>query len=502
MNQYMNILLTIMFIVFFGFFASNVTQSFIYDVMQEDAFISWLALVIVLLAGISAVVASHSVIFFLQEGKNDDLIYSICCIDVFILSFIYFISHEVNALALPIAPSKEKNVEIVAILALLVGLSVVFQVLYGRKDKSRRGEVLSYLSGFIIVPIIALIIILSPQPFFELSTSSGDLTSTGIFILVVFLSFMIVGIVKNGKEWINTSHHSSLARVFACVLWIFSIIYFGVQTLSFQVTEIIGLGSMLAGFSFLAVSMVAVAIVEPHRSLKALVTERTAELSNSLLESEYYLNMWSHEVGNMLQGIVGVLDLLTFEISTSSNDELLSDSYDVIRRLAVSTKQVRMLAGMKALTEEKYYPIDIYGCVTEAVKKVRLIPGFDELDIRINFDNNVMWVMANEFLTMAIFNLISYITNRDPKFSNLLSIDIIKSESHADLKFTREGFSLTDELRESLFGSLQPQTTVLGLDLFSAKIVTQQFGGVLRYEQIDVYKNRFSLHIPTTRLNR
>ncbi len=489
-----------MFFPFILFFAYSLTQSFTYEVMLKDTFISWLALIIVMLAGISAVVASHSLIFFMQEGKNRDLIFSICSIDVFILSFLYFISHEVNALALPFAPSKEKNVEILVIVAFVIGLSVVFQSLYGSKDSSRIGKGLSAVIGFIIIPIIAILSILSPLPMFILSSSSGELTVTGLLIMVLFLIFMVIGIVKNSKKWIKTKHHFALAQIYASILWIFSIIYFGSQTLSFEISELFGLGSILAGFSFLAVSMVAVAIVEPHRSLKALVTEKTNELQHSVLESEYYLNMWSHEVGNMLQGIVGVLDLLTLEIGTSSNDELLSDSYEVIRRLAISTTQVRMLVGMKASTEETYYPVDIYKCIIDVVNEVRQIPGFYEIDIRINFDTNVMWVMANEFLSMAIFNLIAFIIRRDSKLTNPLSIDIAKNESQVELQFTREGFSLPEEVRDSLFGSLQPKTTVMGLDLFSAKMVTEQFNGMLTYETTDVNMNRFVLNVPMTKL--
>jgi hypothetical protein len=493
-----NMLLTIMFVIFFAVFASNLTQSFIYDVLPKDEFISLLAFIIVLLAGISAVVASHSFIFFMQEGKIGDLLFSICSVDIFILSFLYFMSHEVNAFPLPIASSKDKNVTIIVIMAFVVGLNIVFSAFFGDRNRKRKWIAFIYVIGLIIIPIIALLFIVSPQPVFILSTSEG-FTSTGLFVTLSFLVFMIVGIVKNGREWLKVSSHSPLARIYACILWILSVIYLGIQTLSYQLCEIFGLGAIFAGFSFIAVSMVAGAIIEPHRSLRALVSERTNELQLSVLESEYYLNMWSHEVGNMLQGVLGVLDVLTLEMDTSSND-LLSGSYELIRRLAVSTKQVRMLARMKAVAEEKSYPIDIYSCIIDAANEIQPIPGFDELELRINFDNKVIWVVANEFLSMAIFNLISFITKRDPKLSNLLSIDIIKSESQADLYFTRNGFSLPEELRDSLFGSLHPKTTMMGLDLFSAKMVIQQLGGELRYEIIDVNQNRFVIQIPTTNL--
>jgi hypothetical protein len=82
----------------------------------------------------------------------------------------------------------------------------------------------------------------------------------------------------------------------------------------------------------------------------------------------------------------------------------------------------------------------------------------------------------------------------------LLSINIITGESQVDLCFTRVGFSLSEELRVSLFDSLQPRTTMMGLDLFSAKMVTQQLGGELRYETIDVNRNRFVIQLPTTTL--
>ncbi|TFH10663.1 MAG: hypothetical protein E4H14_02110 [Candidatus Thorarchaeota archaeon] len=494
----MSILLTSIFIVFFIFFASNLFQSSIYDVLLEDAFISWLALIIVLLAGISTIVASHSFIYFMQEGKLGDLFYSICGIDIFILSFLYFISHEVNVFPFPFSPSKEKNVTIVVIMAFFIGSSVVFNAFFGRKDKKKREVGLIFVTGLIIIPIVAFLFAVAPQPAFLLTTSEG-FTLTGLFVTFAILVFLIVGIVKNVREFRKASNYFALAQIYACIIWIFSIIYFGIQTLSFQMYEIFGLASMLAGFSFIAVSMIAGAIVEPHRSLKKLISERTSELQSSVRESEYYLNMWSHEVGNMLQGVVGALDVVTLEMNTDAN-ELLNGSFELIRRLSVSTHQIRMIARMKAVAEEKSYPFDIYSCIIDAVNEVQTITSMDELEIRINFDNDVIWVKANEFLSGAIFNLISYITKRDPEISNMLSIDIVKSESHVDLCFTRNGFSLSEDIIDSLRGSLQPKTTMMGLDLFSAKMVTQQLGGELRYTQVDINKNQFVIHIPTTKL--
>ena len=140
-----------------------------------------------------------------------------------------------------------------------------------------------------------------------------------------------------------------MSIVMALVLWTLSTLLFSLQESPYQVMELVWLSAMIYGFLVIAVAMIITAVIEPHKALVGLVEERTQEVEASRKESEFYLNLWGHKIGNLLQGMTMYLDLLA--LPEPQNPQHLQESArGLSREAAFINRQIGILAQVKEIT--------------------------------------------------------------------------------------------------------------------------------------------------------
>ena len=155
------------------------------------------------------------------------------------------------------------------------------------------------------------------------------------------------------------------------------------------------------------------------RELSAAVRIRTEELEYAKRETEFYLNIWAHKVGNLLQGMTTYLDLF----SVSNDPEFLSQPQETAKDLSSEAiainRQVAALLRVKENEVARTWPVHLPNMIKRAYDD-----SIEALDVSpeslILEGESDAQVIADDFLDLVFISLFRFI------FRNLLSDNPLK----------------------------------------------------------------------------
>jgi light-regulated signal transduction histidine kinase (bacteriophytochrome) len=224
-----------------------------------------------------------------------------------------------------------------------------------------------------------------------------------------------------------------------------------------------------------------------------LVRERTKQLEETREESEFYLNVWGHKIGNLLQSMILYLEM----ISTSSERdqkivELADAAIEIGRETGQINRQVAALIKLKEKEDIELSPMNISEVLASSLEITKKLYGRDCVQEEYSPLHATIHVLADEFLELLFVNLLAYICKNRPR-SKLLISPIATPQTIA-LQFSFDEPRIPLDIENSLFSEIQPSKTTLSLDLYTVKILMRKFNGVFEYSWIEHTKeNQFTL---------
>jgi hypothetical protein len=257
--------------------------------------------------------------------------------------------------------------------------------------------------------------------------------------------------------------------------------------------EIIWFSVFLSGELLLTVVTVTTQIIEPQKQLSDLVETRTEELIESRKEIEFYLNIWGHKIGNLLQSMVLYLEM--FSSGEKTADELANLSMtalDIGGQANQINRQVAALIKLKAHKDYELSSVNLNDMIVTTLGIVESTYGASCVEEPPGLFTDTIYVWGDEFIELALENLFSFIYKQHPEAKIRLRTDTDNDSVSIMILFA--GPRLPKDVEDSLFSLLQPHRTTLSLDLFTVKILMQRFEGLFLYDRFDKSnENQFTL---------
>lgn len=416
-------------------------------------------------------------------------------INMLLDGFLYLLTNTSFAALSPFA-DRDRNRTIVIAFGLILGPSVLFGSLTSYTKVTRRQLYSLLLWGGLIVPSISLWFFLNPEPIFSTTPiGSGIFGFSPIawFFFLFIPSTMLFGIVKYLRAWWVDRNRINLSSAFALCLWFLTVMLFATQTNPLQLMELVWYSVYVAGLALIAVVIITTSIIEPRKVMMDLVRQRTKELEETKQESEFYLNVWGHKIGNLLQSMILYLEM----ISTSSerNQEIvdLADAaIEIGRETSQINRQVAALIKLKEREDIELSSINISEVLDSSLAITKKTYGPDCFQEEYSSLPESIKILANEFLEFVFVNLLAFICKNSPK--SKLAISPIITPQRFTLRFSFDEPRLPLDIENSLFSKIQPSKTTLSLDLYTVKILMKKFNGVFEYSWTEQTKeNHFIL---------
>ena len=450
--------------------------------LDPAQFSFWMLVFVALLAIVAGVVATYSFVQYTQEGSLRSFVITMLGANVILLAFLYLLTHPVTTWSA--FSDRERNITIVATLGFLVAPGVLGGSLVGHKPLTRKSRNIVLLWGVVIQPAIAFMFLLSPHPVFVLTgTGPGNLSIAGWIISIIFAVSTILSLGRYLQEWIRTRESITLASSLALVLWIISfIIYLAIDS-PVQVAELLWFSGVADGFVLLAVTMIMTSIIEPHRALESLVTERTVQLEESRKETEFYLRLWTHKIGNLLQGISIYLELIGIKAEEfPSLSDLKKTTSDLVMEAATINRQVEKLIRIKAKGASVTWPVNISHALSELDMKLRDTQDSGVVLTQLSNIDHELQVFADDLIEIVFSNLVALCIKQRSDNGKKTSVRVMESKDIIQVFLSPCSSHAIAEIEDWSIHNPSLKNSVVDLDLFMTWLIMQRYDGKIDHQ--------------------
>ncbi len=474
------------------------TSPYSSSVLGNEVFLFWQVAVSFVLSLSVAIILVHALLLYGQSRAVNDLVLAGISFDVLIISFVYGFG-EIVSLAGDAAFIPKANLISEVILAAVL-TSVGFAMWLFLKDRviSAKTSIVSGLLGFLLIPIVCLLLIVLPVG--DLSQVLGSIARLdvqgGVVAFIVVVSAF--NIVFPARQWVQSRGKESTAVVFGSIFWLLGALFFAKPHGENAVAEVVGIASIATGYLVIAVWLITTSLFEPHRVLTRMIEDRTHELERSNLEIEYYLSMWSHEFGNSLQGIISYLEIISMTVSEDSSLRNLSLEAEIlVRRTELILHVVRDLLRLRETSPDNLQQEPVAGSLSSAIAMTAYMVGEEACRVIVNSPDNTDVLRAPQVIEAAFLDLLLYLLNNIVPSNAQIGINMRIKRSSLDVEFDAPGQEMPQDVIDSLFQQYIPRSTAMGLDLFVVKKIIDRLGCRLEYSYDQRHmSNLFKIIVP------
>ncbi len=451
--------------------------------LAQDDLLLGLILLLAMGMGVNSTLVAYSLVNYMQERDFRDLALLLIVLDGIILMLFYLITNPASA-SWSLFADREKNRTIITAFAFVLIPFLLFGSLEKKSTATKKQEIVSAAWGLCLMPSVLLWFFLSPEPVFITSQNGGGIsgiTPLGWVILLGSLITLVGSLVKSFFAWIREKTRITLAYFLALVLWMTSVLTFVVQGDPFQLSELLWFWGISSGFAVIAVAMLISNVIEPRKELSEAVRSRTEDLEYAKKETEFYLNIWAHKVGNLLQGMTTYLDLFSASIDPEFLSRPQETAKDLSGQATIINRQVAALLRVKETEEPRTWPVHLANMIRRAHEETIEALDRDSEALVLDGESKVH-VIADDFLDLAFSCLFRFILdNHHP--DNPLKLKIEESKDKVQVSITCAGMTLTSDAELALSDDIIPNRKHLGLEIFTAKLLMAYYGGRLAYRK-------------------
>jgi hypothetical protein len=472
--------------LFFSFFMIQIlilSSGFAWVFLDPDQFSFWMLVFVAALSIVSGIVATYSFVQYTQEGSFRSFVLTLLGANVILLAFLYLLTHPVTTWS--IFSDRRRNMTITAALGFLITPGVLGSSLVGHKTLTPRSRNVALLWGVVAQPLVSLVLLLSPEPVFILTSNGfGNLSLAGWILSIVIGVSTFLSLVRYLREWVHTRESITLASSLALILWILSfLIYLAVES-PIQVAELLWLNGIAEGFVLLAVTMIITSIIEPHRVLESLVRVRTIQLEESRKDTEFYLRLWTHKIGNLLQGITTYLELIGYraaEIPMLSGFQ--NHAMDLVKESTIVNRQVERLVRIKEKETSGTWPVNLSHFLSKFQEEMGEHKDAESFEIILPYIDNQIQVVADDLIDIVFSNLMTKYIKQCKENYKRPSIRINDNGSSIQVFFGPCSSDFALEIKDWAMNKPTLKNSIVDLDMFMVWLLMERYGGSIEYRQ-------------------
>jgi hypothetical protein len=429
------------------------------------------------------------VIYALERYKQEQLftylLLVMICITIMITGVLYLIT---SPAFIGISPFVDlnRNRFILMFGALVLAASPLLGSLVSETPIRQHEKLLLILLNCVVGPILQVYALLTPVQLFTLA--SGDLgpfqfTPGGLVLFTLAMVLLIMSIIKSLRAYYisRVSIHLAIGLQVGIIMVAGILVAMAAGPMS--VAEGSWHATYIEGFAIISISFMLDVVVDPFRILKALVTKRTEELAESKQESEYYLSIWSHKVGNLLQGLQLYLELLESASDQQEITKLTQSSLMLINDVEAINKQVSILSQIKGRQTEDLFPMSMNEATKAAIREINAILGDSAAEITFSEFKQDDHVLGDELLSTVPFNIIMYIIRDQTLGKAKISVSLSEGQDYLTAHIQYEGKHISEDVLTALYDSIDISRTTMGLDLYAVKVLLREYGGTFTHEE-------------------
>jgi len=236
--------------------------------------------------------------------------------------------------------------------------------------------------------------------------------------------------------------------------------------------------------------------MEAFVSIAAIAIENSAlfnESNESRKQVRMYLDLLTHDVGNLINPINAYLELVV-QTTTLNEKQLkyLSSALESTRSTVHLLRNVRRSAQMLEKAESEIVPMNLTKSLHQTSSDARAAFISKKVVFRLNLPDRDIWVLADSLLDEVFYNILTNAIKYDEHEEVMIdvSLEIFETEGKrfAKVKVVDRGIGIPDDLKDKVFTRgfkdlLKTEHPVLvkgrgaGMGLSLVKALVDRYGG-------------------------
>jgi signal transduction histidine kinase len=211
------------------------------------------------------------------------------------------------------------------------------------------------------------------------------------------------------------------------------------------------------------------------------------KLSESRARTEFFVDCMVHDITNINQEVLSVIELLLMNPDFPEHlKDLVTEALDEVDRGSNLVENVRKISSLYSMTPKVEYH-DLWTTLTTAAKKVDDSFSNKELVLETNISENQYHVKADEFFADVFYSLLHNSVKFDTKTKVNVEVNVgeIKHTPFVRIEVKDQGPGIPDEEKESLFDKIshrRDSIAGLGLGLSLVKMALDNYGAYINIE--------------------
>jgi hypothetical protein len=226
-------------------------------------------------------------------------------------------------------------------------------------------------------------------------------------------------------------------------------------------------------------------IIEPHKALESLVEERTIQLKESREESEFYLRLWIHKMGNLLQGLISYLQLIEERLATGrSVSDIQTSAIEIGREAVLVNRQVAKLYEIKEWSGSHNWPVAVNEFINRSINNVKDLLPDRALKFTLSEIPSNLMVYADGLLDVIFVNLFIRCSLQAAEEYNPIDVQVLTSGETVRVSVQSLGKPLSEDIMNSFEDTGTLLRSTLDLDLVMVRMLVEKYGGGIHYGRL------------------
>ncbi len=476
--------LAISFTLLLFFFMFYLLTGSAWNILDVHEFSFWLIFGCFALAIAAGGIAVYSFVSFVINKELRNLMLLLLGINMIIWTFLWLVTHPASIEWAPGFSNRDRNRTLALTLVLIIVPTILMSSFKGKIRITRKKLIPIIGWSAIILPLIDLLLVLTPEPLFIMTSSEGGiegLTIEGMILSMSYLISQIISVLWFARRWLKTRDSLDFTLLLSVSIWIVGTIFIIVLWNPLQIAELLWLATIISGFVFIGLEQFITSILNPHQFLESVIEQRNKELVASYEESEYYLNMWTHKMGNLLQSVVSFLDILEYAEQNSEKDQATRQYARTISHEATLVNhQVSQLARIKDNLHQQLKLVVLSEEILKAANDATRLLGDEVFSIEMSNETKLS-IKADDLLDLVFLSMVIFKVKSSPIEKVRISISADTIDDMVRVICRSIGNPLPKEVQDMLQKYELKGDVAFDLDLFTMKLLLNRYNGTIQY---------------------